>query len=205
MTVRSFSGGAEFVPNRTNAVVDSAQGAVEVDKWAGGTMRWDVYDIDASHASIRISSLTNLSFGLAAGFYFQVSFSGVPTLPFTNVVLGAFDVQGFSSARLKNHLGITTIDVDVRGVVWPASNSFIRIDISTAPPEVQRVTVDVSQVRVCWNSTTTNNYQVQYRSELTTNEWVSLGGPVMGNGTTNCVTDSVTDPKRFYQVLRLAQ
>jgi hypothetical protein len=49
--------------------------------------------------------------------------------------------------------------------------------------------IAVSQVRLCWNSRTNRNYQVQYRSVLTTNEWVNLGSPILGNGGTQCVTD----------------
>jgi hypothetical protein len=45
-------------------------------------------------------------------------------------------------------------------------------------------------------------YQVQYSSLLTTNEWVSFGAPVKGNGT-NCVTDSIREmERRFYRIVR---
>jgi hypothetical protein len=65
-----------------------------------------------------------------------------------------------------------------------------------------RLTIQVGDVDVCWNSRTNLMYQVQYRSELTTNVWMDLGAPIAGNGTTNCITDSVRgQARRFYRVV----
>jgi hypothetical protein len=66
-----------------------------------------------------------------------------------------------------------------------------------------QLSIEVSQVRVCWNSATNTTYQVQYRSELTANAWVNLGTPIPGNGSRNCITDDVVSPRRFYQVVVL--
>ncbi len=200
VTVKYFFNGSEVTT--TNAVVDSTVGAVEFPRWNGG-LSIDVFDTDASHASIRFASLTNGSWSSSSNFLRIIFSETVPTLRFTNVTFGAFDVLGLTGTRLTNMASVNTIDLDLRGVMFPASNSFVRIDIATVPLEVQRVTIGVSQVQICWNSQSTNDYQVQYRSDLTTNEWVALGGIVAGNGTTNCVTDAVTNPKRFYQVLKL--
>jgi hypothetical protein len=65
--------------------------------------------------------------------------------------------------------------------------------------------IRVSEVEVCWNSTSNRTYQVQYRSTLTTNGWVDLGSPVAGNGLMKCVPDKVPpgQPQRYYRVLRL--
>ena len=63
----------------------------------------------------------------------------------------------------------------------------------------------VSQVEFCWTSRSNRTYQVQYRSALTTNLWTNFGGPVPGNGTTNCVTEPVLpgEPQRYYRVEEL--
>lgn len=61
--------------------------------------------------------------------------------------------------------------------------------------------IAVSQVRLCWKTRTDKSYQVQYRSTLTTNNWVNLGSPIPGNGETQCITDEIVSPQRFYQVL----
>lgn len=78
-------------------------------------------------------------------------------------------------------------------------------DLSFATPvsvDVPRLSIVVSQVRLCWDSLTNRLYQVQYRSEATTNRWVDLGAPVRGTGT-NCVTDAVAGPPRIFRVVAL--
>jgi hypothetical protein len=67
---------------------------------------------------------------------------------------------------------------------------------------VPQGSINVSQVQVCWNSRSNRVYQVQFRSPLTGNAWTSLGATVQGNGSTNCVTDTVTpgQPQKFYRV-----
>ena len=66
-------------------------------------------------------------------------------------------------------------------------------------------TIRVSEVEVCWNTTSNRNYQVQYLPILTTNSWTDLGLPVAGDGSINCITDKVPvgRPQRFYRVLTL--
>ena len=65
------------------------------------------------------------------------------------------------------------------------------------------VAIRASQVEVCWNSISNLTYQVQYRSDLTTNRWASLGSCVQGSGSMNCLNDSIVlgQPQRFYRVL----
>jgi hypothetical protein len=66
-----------------------------------------------------------------------------------------------------------------------------------------RLTIQVSEVKLCWYAESSKGYQLQFRSELTTNLWADLGDPVPGNGSTNCVTDAVVGPRRFYRVVAL--
>jgi hypothetical protein len=63
--------------------------------------------------------------------------------------------------------------------------------------------IRISHVTVSWSSSTGNTYQVQYRSELTTNIWTNLGPPIPGNGLTNSVVDAIVGPQRFYRVITL--
>jgi len=69
------------------------------------------------------------------------------------------------------------------------------------PPPL--VTIQVSQVEVCWSSQSNLTYQVQYRSELTTNLWTSLGNCLQGTGSRICISDPVVvgQPQRFYRVV----
>ena len=64
------------------------------------------------------------------------------------------------------------------------------------------VTIRASQVEVCWNSISNLTYQVQYRSDLTTNLWTSLVDCVRSTNSTSCVYDPIVagQPQRFYRV-----
>jgi hypothetical protein len=65
--------------------------------------------------------------------------------------------------------------------------------------------IRVSEVELCWSSLTNKNYLVQYRSELTTNQWTNLGGPMQGQAVNTCIADKVPagQPRRFYRILAL--
>jgi hypothetical protein len=65
------------------------------------------------------------------------------------------------------------------------------------------LSIRISHITVSWSSSTGKTYQVQYRSELTTNIWTDLGSPVPGNGLTNSVIDAIDGPQRFYRVITL--
>jgi hypothetical protein len=68
---------------------------------------------------------------------------------------------------------------------------------------VPYLSIRVSQVELCWDSTATNTYQVQYKSSLTTNQWVNLDGLIPGNGSRQCLADYVPEgqPQRFYRLV----
>ena len=65
------------------------------------------------------------------------------------------------------------------------------------------VAIRASQVEVCWNSKSNVTYQVQYRSDLTTNLWTSLGDCIRSANSTSCVYDPIVvgQPQRFYRVV----
>jgi len=69
------------------------------------------------------------------------------------------------------------------------------------PPPL--VTLRASQVEVCWNSISNLTYQVQYRSDLTTNVWSSLGNCIRSTNSTSCAYDPIVvgQPNRFYRVV----
>jgi hypothetical protein len=61
--------------------------------------------------------------------------------------------------------------------------------------------IRVASVDICWQGLSNQIYQVQYSSTLTTNSWVNLGNPIVGNGA-NCVTDIARDTeRRFYRIV----
>ncbi len=74
--------------------------------------------------------------------------------------------------------------------------------ITVVPGPPPPLTIEVSQVRVCWDSETNALYQVQYRSDLTTNLWTDLGEALPGTGTTMCILDAVLgEERRYYRVV----
>ena len=79
---------------------------------------------------------------------------------------------------------------------------FVQVTQFTFEPP-PRVTIRASQVEVCWNSISNLTYQVQYRSDLTTNVWTSLVDCVRSVGSTSCIFDSVVvgQPQRFYRAV----
>jgi hypothetical protein len=72
-------------------------------------------------------------------------------------------------------------------------------------PETNVLSIRLSQVELCWPSTSNTLYQVQYRSDLTTNIWTDLGAPVQGSGSTNCIYDAILlgEPRRFYRFVTI--
>jgi hypothetical protein len=86
--------------------------------------------------------------------------------------------------------------------VTGTSGSAYRID-GLPFTDLPTVAIRVSQVELCWNTTPTNWYQLQYESSLTTNQWVPLfTNWFTGDGSRLCTNDAVlaNSPQRFYRV-----
>ncbi len=77
------------------------------------------------------------------------------------------------------------------------------MDAVSVEPVIRSLSIQVSQVQVCWTSETNRFYQLQYKSELTATNWTDLGAPLPGNGSTLCAQQPVTEPRRFFQVVLL--
>jgi hypothetical protein len=72
------------------------------------------------------------------------------------------------------------------------------LPIVQAPLSIRRV------VQVSWEDWPTNRFQVQWSSALNTNLWFDLDEPTEWNPALgNSIIDPITEPKRFYRVLRL--
>jgi hypothetical protein len=79
-------------------------------------------------------------------------------------------------------------------------------DMTIAIPEQilpPRLSIRISQVELCWDTTANKVYQLQFHSSLATNEWLPLGSPVIGSGLRYCTNDAVlpNQPQRFYRVV----
>ena len=86
------------------------------------------------------------------------------------------------------------------GAIWSTSHV---TQFTFEPPPL--VTIRASQVEVCWNSISNLTYQVQYRSDLTTNVWTSLVDCVRSTNSTSCISDPIVvgQPQRFYRVVQM--
>jgi hypothetical protein len=84
-----------------------------------------------------------------------------------------------------------------------STNELRQVDAYLQNKYFSSLSIQISQVRLCWGSLSNRLYQVQYQSALTSNNWMNLGAPITGSGATDCATDSVTDERRVYRVLLL--
>lgn len=110
--------------------------------------------------------------------------------------------SGFRWKRHTTNFTATTSTVRIQfDGVGTAGNAHVDdVRIERLP---LRSSIRVSEVEIVWETVADKFYQVQYRSELTSNLWTDLVSPIQGNGTTNRLKDavSVEVPKRFYRVI----
>ena len=71
--------------------------------------------------------------------------------------------------------------------------------VGTDLPAVTRID---RAVQISWGSQTNQLYQVQWAALADTNAWFDFGPPVLGNGSTNSVSDTTDNrDQRYYRVL----
>ncbi|MBN2505435.1 MAG: hypothetical protein JXQ71_01950 [Verrucomicrobia bacterium] len=92
------------------------------------------------------------------------------------------------------------IDADIIDGVDQDVTSLDNVTFTSCLPPT--VSIRVSHFEVCWNSCTNKTYNVQYSTVLAPDTWINLSTGLPGNGTTNCVLDSIPvgAPWRFYRV-----
>ena len=79
----------------------------------------------------------------------------------------------------------------------------LRINIG---PVFKAATVTNGTLTLTWSTDVGSTYQLQYKSEVNSANWVDLGSPILATGSTLSATDSVAnDPQRFYRVAVLPQ
>lgn len=109
------------------------------------------------------------------------------------------DPFGVCLPRLDNpylggHMGIS----DPSGVYPQSYDALFR----TFVVPVEFLSIRSSEVEVCWDGDSGKSYLIQYRSTLTTNQWVNLSGVIKGTGKVECVQDKIPqgEPARFYRI-----
>jgi hypothetical protein len=76
--------------------------------------------------------------------------------------------------------------------------------VEVIPQRAPVVSIRVSEVQLCWDTTSNASYQLQYRSLLTSNQWTPLyTNFISGSGSTFCTNDVVvmSQPQRYYRVV----
>jgi len=119
------------------------------------------------------------------------------TFPDPGVVIPFSITNGFASGT--NFLDFT-IEHPWFGGGTPTA---LRVEISgTAynPNDPPDLAIRVSEVELCWPATTGKTYQVQFRSDATTNFWVNLGETIPGTNGFVCLRDAVSTVQRFYRL-----
>jgi hypothetical protein len=110
------------------------------------------------------------------------------------VTLSEFSVSPPPNLDLVSHFSTSPGDTE-------DTAGSLTLTVTEAPPALN---IEVSEIRVCWNSESNHLYQVQYRSELTTNQWTDLFPTnIAATGTETCIYDDIPRgrPQRFYRVL----
>ena len=118
-----------------------------------------------------------------------------------------YQISGSSGTAIRRDA--VTGNPTVNSVIAFGSATATTADDSRVPLPIQFtfesppvVAIRLSQVEVCWNSISNLTYQVQYRSDLTTNLWTSLVNCVRSTGAMTCIYDPIVvgQPQRFYRV-----
>ena len=134
------------------------------------------------------------------------SISDSAGLVLTNVEIAAPSTQGWNPPTTFDFTATTATSV----LRFAETNSTVNYDLTLDDVSVQRITprlrverlgLEDSQVRLCWESRTNANYQLQYRSESTSDIWTDLDPPIPGTNGLACTVQAVSEPHRLYRVL----
>ena len=121
-------------------------------------------------------------------------------LAFSTADDAIYAIDNYSSAvyRITTTAGGPPIAVTTIGQI-PAARGYGLAFV----PDLPRISIRVSEVEVCWDSIPDSAYRVDYRSDLTTNVWVTLRECIASDGTNTCILDKVMrgEPQRFYRTV----
>ena len=120
-------------------------------------------------------------------------------IPSTTGLWQNYSVIWSSGESVAALLEIRMLSTEFNGNDFVLDDLSFRSVTSTAPPPpayIQRA------VEVSWPSVANQLYQVQWASNVDTNQWFSLGRLVVGNARTNSICDPLgSNSKRFYRVI----
>ena len=159
------------------------------------TLKFDLAGFDTATASLSgqlaADNRAQIFFnGIDTGFYTS-SFTAMSPFMITNGFLAGTNTLEFRvhnsrlSTGARNPTGL--LIAELAGTVQALAPASVRC----------------SEVEICWQSQSNRLYEVEYRSDLTTNTWVALFTNIVGSAGTTCVNDKIIigTPQRFYRVV----
>lgn len=185
-------------------------GSIDTSDLAAGVYLWETSYPGSGGATgpeIQLGHWDGMTFS-AYGSPQPASYSGTGVLA---DVGGGLYYEIFSSFTLLSAFGISLgspllLDAVKITATGSAHNQVTAVAVTGygyQPPESPLLSIRVSQVELCWDSVTNAAYQLQYRSELTTNAWVPFATNfVQGTGGTICSNETVFpgQTQRYYRV-----
>ncbi len=185
----------------TAIVVDSTSGSVEVpSNPLGGSLSFDLFDMDGAQAGILIHGLKNGNFGSSLNAV-RFTFPALPSPAFRNVRLDpASNWLNLTQGALS--VGENYVQLDFAGLINRTYYS-LQIDFDNPALDQPELSITVSEVQLCWTTLANRKYQVQYRTDPAGGQWISVGDAVAATGPKTCITELVTATPRFYRILAL--
>jgi hypothetical protein len=98
---------------------------------------------------------------------------------------------------------ITTVVSDSSTPPISATNTFIVTVVALPPPQIQSFSVTGAVANLVWSSLAGYSYLLQYKTNLTDSNWISLPPPVLASGPTSATNACAGAPQRFYRVILL--
>jgi hypothetical protein len=68
------------------------------------------------------------------------------------------------------------------------------------PPQISGINVGGNQLVFTWSTAAGQNYQIEYKNDLASSSWTSLGGPINGTGSSISFTNDLTTAQRFFRL-----
>lgn len=124
---------------------------------------------------------------------------GTPGLPMPNQPAFSFVVSNSADALSING----TVQLSLPPGTSDVPNTFLHTNVVAVLMPPVTISRGSSEVEICWPGAIGRSYQVQYRTDFTTNAWTPLGLPTPGSGATNRITDSPPSgsSQRYYRVV----
>ncbi len=119
------------------------------------------------------------------------------TLTGTELADGTRGFLDFPGYWFTNSLAIGLSDND--------PNRWIFVDEVRFFSQPEIITAEIATAaEICWNSQSNRLYQVEYRTQLGSDQWYPLGKPVLATGPQSCVLDSTRgSPMKVYRIREL--